>query len=147
MPTDERHRDAGRPLPLTEPRGNPDAGLLIDENAIRRLVDTFYDTVKRDDVLGPIFAAHVGDWSHHLPKMYDFWSTVVLRTGRYAGRPLEAHQRISGLRQDHFNRWIELWQQTVTRVIPPCGQEAFITPARRMAASMSAVLLRDGDPL
>lgn len=43
MPINERHRDAGRPLQLTEPRGNPDSGLLIDENVIRRLVDTFYD--------------------------------------------------------------------------------------------------------
>ncbi|MBX3364587.1 MAG: group III truncated hemoglobin [Phycisphaeraceae bacterium] len=110
---------------------------------IRRLVDTFYDTVKADELLGPIFAAHVENWSLHLPKMYAFWSTVVLRTGRYAGRPLEVHQRIPGLRQEHFDRWVSLWIKTVADMVPPEVHEVFTIPAQRMAASMSAVLLRD----
>jgi hemoglobin len=89
---------------------------------IRTLVDTFYEGVRDDPMLGPIFARHVADWSLHLPKMYDFWSTVVLRTGRYAGRPLDAHQRLPGLTAAHFARWLDLWRHTVARVVPEAAR-------------------------
>ena len=134
--------DSARQLPLTEPVQFDAPDMQIDESMIRTLVNTFYDTVRGDDLLGPIFARHVADWSMHLPKMYAFWSTVVLRTGRYAGRPLEAHQRLPGLTQIHFDRWLALWTQTVACVVPATSRDAFILPASRMAASMSSVLLR-----
>lgn len=136
--------DPVRQLPLTEPVRFDAPDTQIDEGMIRTLVDTFYDTVRGDDLLGPVFARHVADWSMHLPKMYAFWSTVVLRTGRYAGRPLEAHQRLPGLTQAHFDRWITLWTQTVARVVPATSRDAFVVPATRMASSMSSVLLRGG---
>lgn len=136
--------DTTRQLPITEPVGLGTPDTPIDEATIRTLVDTFYDTVRSDDLLGPVFARHVADWSMHLPKMYAFWSTVVLRSGRYAGRPLEAHQRLPGLTQAHFDRWITLWAQTVARVVPATSRDAFVLPASRMAASMSSVILRGG---
>ncbi|MBL9030094.1 MAG: group III truncated hemoglobin [Phycisphaerae bacterium] len=141
--SDELSR-AVRQLPLTEPVGSGAPATMIDEAMIRSLVDTFYSTIREDELLGPIFARHVADWSLHLPKMYAFWSTVVLRTGRYSGRPLEAHQRLPGLTQAHFARWISLWTQTVARVVPAPSREAFVVPATRMASSMSSVLLRGG---
>jgi hemoglobin len=132
-----------RQPPLTEP-SPPDApDPHIDEAMIRTLVDTFYEGVRDDPMLGPIFGRHVADWSLHLPKMYDFWSTVVLRTGRYAGRPLDAHQRLPGLTAAHFARWLDLWRDTVARVVPEASRPSFVVPAERMAANMSTVLLRD----
>lgn len=134
----------GRQPTLTEP-GRPDAPAShIDEAMIRTLVDTFYEVVRDDPMLGPIFGRHVADWSLHLPKMYDFWSTVVLRTGRYAGRPLDAHQRLPGLTAAHFARWLDLWRDTVARVVPEASRPSFVVPAERMAANMSAALLRGG---
>lgn len=111
---------------------------------IRTLVDTFYDGVRHDAMLGPIFARHVADWSLHLSKMYDFWSTAVLRTGRYAGRPLETHQRLPELSAAHFARWLDLWRHAVARVVPETARDAFLLPAQRMAASMTSALLFDG---
>lgn len=110
------------------------------ESEIRQLVDTFYATIQTDAQLGPIFARHVKDWSLHLPKMYDFWSTVILRTGRYAGRPIEVHERIPELSRAHFDRWLSLWSQAVERVIPHAARPGFIQAAERMALSMSARL-------
>lgn len=144
MTYSEDPTDSARQLPLTEPVRFDSPDRQIDEGMIRTLVDSFYDTVRNDDLLGPIFARHVVDWSLHLPKMYAFWSTVVRRTGRYAGRPLEAHQRLPGLMQAHFDRWIALWTQTVARVVPAPSRNAFVVPATRMASSMSSVLLRGG---
>lgn len=130
-----------RELPLSEARGA--AGELgVDEGTIRRLVDSFYAVVRDDDLLGPIFARHVKDWSAHLPKMYDFWSTVVLRTGRYAGRPVEAHERIPGIGAAHFTRWLELWGRTVSEVVPAGARGAFTVSADRMARAMLAQLVR-----
>lgn len=134
--------DTTRQLPITEPVGLGTPDTPIDEATIRTLVDTFYRAVRSDDLLGPIFARHVADWSMHLPKMYAFWSTVVLRSGRYAGRPLDAHQRLPGLTQTHFDRWLALWTEAVACVVPTSSRSAYLIPARRMATSMSSVILR-----
>ncbi|MFG0242344.1 MAG: group III truncated hemoglobin [Phycisphaerales bacterium JB054] len=134
--TQPRHR-----LPLTEPLAGSNVAGLVSESDIRRLVDRFYGTVRGDDLLGPIFTQHVADWSLHLPKMYAFWSTVVLRTGRYSGRPIEAHEPLPGLTQAHFDRWLRLWAQTVTEVIHTDAQRVFVLSAERMAASMSSRLI------
>ena len=60
----------------------------IDEAMIERLVHGFYDGVRGDPVLGPIFAERIDDWGPHLQRMVDFWSSVMLMTGRYHGQPL-----------------------------------------------------------
>jgi hemoglobin len=50
----------------------------IDDAFISRLVERFYDTVRQDDMLGPIFAERIGDWPHHLARMKDFWASIML---------------------------------------------------------------------
>lgn len=134
------HEQAGRfELPLkADGGGGTDAP--VDEPMIRQLVDTFYDRVIADAVLGPVFAARVADWPLHLSRMYDFWSAVVLQTGRYAGRPLERHRAIAELEPAHFNRWLALWSETVHDVAPPGVRDRFTIPAARMASTMSGRL-------
>src|SRR5690606_26113057 len=63
----------------------------IDEAMIQALVHGFYDRVRRDDLLGPVFEAHVDDWTPHLERMCEFWSSVALMSGRYHGRPMPKH--------------------------------------------------------
>jgi hemoglobin len=57
----------------------------IDEAMIERLVRSFYARVRDDGILGPIFAAKIEEWEAHLQKMFAFWSSVALMTGRYHG--------------------------------------------------------------
>ncbi|HPZ88847.1 MAG TPA: group III truncated hemoglobin [Flavihumibacter sp.] len=41
---------------------------------IQLLVDRFYQRVRENKLLGPIFAGVIGDqWPKHLEKMYRFW--------------------------------------------------------------------------
>lgn len=84
---------------------------------IENLVNTFYDRVKIDNTIGLIFHQMIGqDWSHHLPIMYSFWSMVLLETGGYTGNPVKKHIEIDKryqLTQEHFTRWMELWNDTV----------------------------------
>ena len=86
---------------------------IATDQDIKTLVDSFYDRVNRDDVLGPIFndIAKV-DWEHHLPTMYSFWSTMLFRTGEYKGRPWPKHA-VLPLKQEQFERWVKLFCQTV----------------------------------
>jgi hemoglobin len=68
------------------------------EQGIRRLVAVFYARVRRDAVLGPVFARALGEdeeaWSAHLARVSDFWSSVMLRSGRYHGDPFSVHLRL-----------------------------------------------------
>lgn len=105
----------------------------ISEAMIAELVETFYGRVRQDELLGPVFAA-VQDWDQHLAKLRDFWSSVVLTTGRYHGQPMRAHLPLS-LIGGHFDRWLDLFEQTARDVCPPAAAVHFIDKARRIADS------------
>ncbi|MDP2124232.1 MAG: group III truncated hemoglobin, partial [Parvibaculum sp.] len=68
-------------------RKGDDSRPATDEAEIDRLVRAFYTRIRADAVLGPIFDGVIGDnWEPHLLKMIDFWSSVMLTTGRYKGQ-------------------------------------------------------------
>lgn len=117
---------------------NPQAAAPLDREAeIAQLVRRFYEVARDDPMLGPVFERHVADWERHLRTMNDFWSAAVYRTGRYAGRPIEAHRGIAGLTGEHFTRWLELWTRTVDEVVRSDARETLKELARRMADTMS----------
>ena len=139
----EQPREVRRSLPLAEAAPAAPLAAQADEALIRRLVNDFYDVAKRDALLGPIFAERVPDWGRHLPTMYDFWSTVVFRSARYAGRPFEKHEQIAELTPAHFERWLTLWRAAVNHAAPEPQRAAFITPAERMARSMQDRMFKE----
>ena len=114
----------------------PGAAAGVDEAMIRRLVHAFYARIRADDVLGPIFAGEISDWEPHLAKMCDFWSSVVLMTRRYDGRPVPAHVKIPGLDHAHFEHWLALFEATAREVCPPQAAAIFIDRAGRIAQSL-----------
>jgi hemoglobin len=90
------------------------------EANIRTLVFSFYDRVRDDTLLGPVFEEHLqGGWDAHLSRMCDFWSSVLLGTGRFRGDPIGTHARIPGLTSAHFDRWVMLFGQTAAEVFSP----------------------------
>jgi hemoglobin len=106
----------------------------IDEASIARLVRTFYDRARDDALIGPIFNGAVADWDHHIAQITDFWSSMMLKTGRYDGRPMRPHLRLP-LRAEHFDRWLQLFEATAREIFPAEIAEAFIIRARRIADS------------
>ena len=108
----------------------------IDEALIGRIVDTFYGKVRRDPVLGPIFEAAVHDWPDHLQRLRDFWSSLVLITGRYKGSPFEAHLALPTLDASHFAIWLRLFDQTLGELCTVEQAEVFRVRARRVAESL-----------
>ena len=109
----------------------------ITEQDIARLVPAFYERVRQDLVLGPIFNDAIGDWPHHLDKLKAFWSSVMLTTGRYKGQPMVAHVRHEKrMTPDNFARWLALWRQTSGDVLSPEAAAAFQEKADRIAESL-----------
>jgi hemoglobin len=134
-------------MPLSERPALPDADAEgITEDLIRYLVAEFYRRARRDGRLGPVFEEHVHDWDAHLARMHDFWSAALLRSGRYSGRPVERHHAIGGLTVAHFDRWIELFEETVRDLCPASQADAFLIRARRMRDGMITVLGLDDAP-
>jgi truncated hemoglobin YjbI len=83
----------------------------INENMIERLVHAFYDRVRKDPLVGPVFDRQVANWDMHLERMCAFWSSVALMTGRYHGQPMEKHLPLS-VDSRHFDRWLQLFRET-----------------------------------
>jgi hemoglobin len=90
---------------------------IEDINDIKLLVDTFYEKIKKDDLLGKIFIDLMQvNWDKHLPKMYDFWDNILFQTGNYKGRPFPPHLNVNEkekLTSPYFERWINLFDETV----------------------------------
>ncbi len=103
---------------------------------VKTLVHAFYAKIREDVVLGPIFSRVVGDnWDSHLAKMCDFWSSIMLMSGRYKGNPMIAHMRLKMVRPEHFERWLGLFQKTAQEVCPPDVAALFHARAGNIARS------------
>ena len=111
------------------------------EAAIHLLVDRFYEKVRVDDELGPIFARAIpGDWEPHLATMRDFWSSIMLTSGRYHGNPVAVHGRLEGMKPQLFAHWLTLFAQTCEELFSPELADAFLGKARRIAESLKIAL-------
>ncbi len=107
----------------------------IDEALIDQLVERFYDKVRADDLLAPVFAAQIDDWGPHLAQMKLFWGSVALSTGLYNGRPMPKHMRLP-VDAEHFDRWLALFEATARELLSPAGAEHVVVRARRIAESL-----------
>jgi len=126
---------------------SPGQPLGVTEEMIETLVRAFYGRVQGDERLGPIFTARIGDWEPHLRKMFDFWSSVTLMSGRYHGAPMAAHARIAEIGPEHFARWLELFAETAVEVCPPAAAALFVDRSRRIAQSLQLGLaVTRGEP-
>lgn len=128
----------GRPAPqrtiLVDGKPLPE---ILDERMVHDVVHGFYDLIRGDDLLGPIFNDRIPAeaWPKHLSRMCDFWSATLLRTGRYDGRPLPHHIAIPDLAEAHFRRWLALFRDTVRGLCPPEVADLFMDRALRIAHS------------
>jgi hemoglobin len=114
------------------------ARLGIDDAYISLLVETFYERIRAHALLGPIFEHEIGDdWDPHLAKMKDFWASVAMNAGRYSGKPVPAHTRLTELQPWHFGVWLGLFEQVLKDTAPhPEAVPYFMERARRIAQSL-----------
>ncbi|MEH6433778.1 group III truncated hemoglobin [Massilia sp. DD77] len=109
----------------------------INPSSIIRLVDTFYGRVREDAVLGPVFEAKLaGRWQEHMPRMYAFWTKVLLGTGEFEGNVFGKHMALSGIGSEHFIRWLMLFKLTTVEVFGAEEAKEAILVAERIASSL-----------
>ena len=86
---------------------------ILSLDDIKILVDTFYDKIRKNELLGLIFNNSIEDrWPQHLEKMYTFWQTVLLKEHTYFGSPFVPHAHLP-VDNIHFNTWVGLFNETV----------------------------------
>ena len=106
---------------------------IISLDDIKKLVDTFYGKVRKDELIGPIFNERIQDrWPQHLEKMYTFWQTVLLGEHTYFGSPFPPHANLPVSHQ-HFEKWMELFKQTLDELFTGAVAEDAKWRAGKMA--------------
>jgi len=113
----------------------------IDDESLGQLVRLFYARIRQDTELGPIFNRAIGDWPEHLEKLTDFWSSVMLTTGRYKGRPVPAHlKHAAHITPALFQRWLAIWADTTNELMAPRAAQALQAKAARIAESLQLAM-------
>jgi hemoglobin len=95
-----------------DPRGDLDTRASIHD-----LVVAFYREIVFDDLLAPVFdEVAETDWAVHIPRLVDYWCRILLGERGYNGALLEAHREVhrsDPLRDEHFDRWYDLWVASI----------------------------------
>lgn len=118
----------------------PELKLISSRQEIEKLVNSFYEKVKADDLIGPIFndTAKV-NWDEHLPKLYNFWEDLLMGTNKYNGRPFPPHVSLN-LKMEHFERWLLLFFKTVDENFTGLKADEAKSRALRIAKNFSVNL-------
>ena len=131
------------PLPeapgAREPAAAAAASVRADRPPLRDadlhdVLAAFYDAVERDPLLAPYFTTI--DMAAHLPRIVDFWSTMLFQTGRYSGSAFRPHLEMPGLTGAHFARWVATLEATVDARHAGAEAERMKELAHRVAYSM-----------
>lgn len=110
--------------------------MTIDD--IKKLVDVFYERIRNDALLAPVFNERIQDkWPEHLEKMYRFWQTVLLEEHTYLGSPFLPHAKLP-VDHRHFKAWMDLFIKTVDELFTGLKAEEAKWRAAKMAELFEA---------
>lgn len=86
---------------------------ISNKHDISIFVDAFYDKIKHNQMLGPIFFGAIkGDWQPHLDRMYGFWDSVLFSVPGFTGNPFAKHATLR-IGPEHFDQWLLLFENTI----------------------------------
>ncbi len=122
---------------------------LENKADIQVLVDRFYEKVEADALLAPIFnkVAEV-DWDAHLPKMYEFWYSILFGGGNYKGDPMTVHTDLAGrteMGEKQFSRWLTLFEEAVREHFEGRMADEAVQRAHSIAGIMKVKVARKGE--
>lgn len=113
----------------------------IDEAQLSKLIPRFYARVREDALIGPVFDDAIEHWDEHLQKLIDFWSSVMLTSGRYKGNPVAAHlKHLPKITPAMFDRWLGLWTEVTDELLSASSANALQRKAIRIAESLKLAL-------
>jgi hemoglobin len=117
---------------MTEHTSLPERDLQEDD--LHELLLEFYASVSEDPLLARYFEAI--DMPSHMPRIVDFWSTLLFHSGRYTGNAFRPHLAMQGLTSAHFARWLETLDATLDASFSGEHVEQMKDFGRRIAISM-----------
>jgi hemoglobin len=97
----------------------------LQKKIINKMVIRFYSKILKDDIVGPIFIAKLGDdlnndfWIPHIEILTMFWSSIALGDQNYRGNPFAPHLEIGGLQRASFDQWLKLFFETLDTIYEP----------------------------
>ncbi|MEQ8396261.1 group III truncated hemoglobin [Thalassobaculum sp.] len=111
---------------------------LVSEAEIESTIALFYGRAREDALLGPIFRSAVPDaqWNEHIAKIIAFWRKVLRRQPGYEGNPMQVHVALDVLQQEHFERWLTLFEAAARETCRPPAADAFVERARLIGSSL-----------
>jgi len=134
--------------PLKTIAMNPIESKIESREDVSLLVHTFYSKIRKDDLLGPIFNAHISEeeWPQHLIKLTDFWETNLFGVRKFKGSPTKKHLKVDKnldytIDQMHFGKWLQLWVETINKLFVGDRADKAIYMARKMATGQYLTLL------
>jgi hemoglobin len=123
----------------------------LDEAMVASVVSAFYARARQDEVIGPVFNRVVAPdhWPEHIQTITDFWSSMLLGTRRYMGRPMPKHLAIPELSDEHFQRWLTLFRATAEELCAPHIAALFVDRAERIGYNFRVRIaqFRGQDPM
>jgi len=113
---------------------------IDNRSDINILVNSFYSKVRVDELLVPIFNAHISDdkWPEHLDKLTDFWETNLFGVAKFKGNPTQKHINVDknlnySIEQKHFGRWLQIWFETIDELYEGEYADKAKNSARKMS--------------
>ena len=105
------------------------------------LVSSFYEKVKKDELLRPFFIETIKDWDEHLQRLTTFWESSLFLKTKYLGNPIDAHVKVdkdykNSITELHFGIWLNLWYQTIDELF----EGDYAQNAKRRARKMGTFL-------
>lgn len=113
-----------------------DASTALTRAQLHDLVHAFYADVRADGALGPVFDAAIGEhWPHHLERMVEFWSSLMLGSRGFSGNVYGKHMALEGVEPAHFERWMTHWHRH-TRHFAPDDRQRLRQAAQTIGRSL-----------
>ncbi|MCU4156337.1 group III truncated hemoglobin [Carboxylicivirga sp. A043] len=117
---------------------------LQTRNDIELLVRQFYSKIQIDDLLGPFFNKMIPneiEWEKHYQLLTDFWELNLMEVKGFDGNPAKAHHGVDkafkqSITTKHFDRWVELWTETIDQLYEGEMAEKAKMRAQNMAKGM-----------
>jgi hemoglobin len=118
----------------------------ITRKNIQTMMDRFYSTVLKDEIVGEFFIEKLGDemisdeWQTHLNLLTDFWASIILGENAYRGQPIKPHMHLEGLKRETFERWLELFFEVVEKFYNKASADIFKNHSQKIANNFMKLL-------
>jgi hemoglobin len=117
---------------------------ILNKKDIEKLVNLFYEKVKKDITISHFFKDDF-HWDKHLEIMYKFWENVVFYTGSYSGNPMAKHFEIHAktpLSMKDFHKWTKLFNESVDELFYGEKADLIKLKASNIATVMQMQILK-----